>query len=72
VTAAVTKLGGSVLSSQVNLQGTEAKAGHDVADGMLSLFINQLVVQAPSSFWHDAGRQATAGEASLRKDIAVM
>jgi general secretion pathway protein M len=27
VTAAVTKLGGSVLSSQVDLQGTEAKAG---------------------------------------------
>lgn len=68
VTAAVTKLGGSVLSSQVDLQGTEAKAGflsviasceieqpglqqllYDVEAGMPFLFIDQLVVQAPSS-----------------------
>jgi hypothetical protein len=59
VTAAVTKLGGSVLSSQVDLQGTEAKTGYDVEDGMLFLLIDQLVVQAPSSFWQVAGRQAT-------------
>ena len=69
VTAAVTKLGGSVLSSQVDLQGTEAKAGflsviasceidqpglqqllYDVEAGMPFLFIDQLVVQAPSGF----------------------
>jgi general secretion pathway protein M len=69
VTAAVTKLGGSVLSSQVDLQGTEAKAGflsviasceidqvglqqllYDVEAGMPFLFIDQLVVQAPSNF----------------------
>jgi len=68
VTAAVAKLGGSVLSSQVDLQGTEAKAGflsviasceidqpglqqllYDVEAGMPFLFIDQLVVQAPSS-----------------------
>ena len=69
VTAAVTKIVGSVLSSQVDLQGTEAKAGflsviasceidqpglqqllYDVEAGMPFLFIDQLVVQAPSSF----------------------
>jgi general secretion pathway protein M len=69
VTAAVTKLGGSVLSSQVDLQGNDAKAGflsviasceidqpglqqllYDVEAGMPFLFIDQLVVQAPSSF----------------------
>ncbi len=69
VTAAVTKLGGSVLSSQVDVQGTEAKAGflsviasceidqvglqqllYDVEAGMPFLFIDQLVVQAPSNF----------------------
>jgi general secretion pathway protein M len=69
VTAAVTKLGGSVLSSQVDLQGTEAKAGflsviasceidqpglqqllYDVEAGMPFLFIDQLVVQAPTNF----------------------
>ena len=69
VTGAVTKLGGSVLSSQVDLQGTEAKAGflsviasfeidqpglqqlvYDVDAGMPFLFIDQLVVQAPSNF----------------------
>ena len=67
LTAAVTKLGGSVLSSQVDLQGTESKAGflsviascemdqpglqkllYDVEAGMPFLFIEQLVVQAPT------------------------
>lgn len=69
VTAAVAKLGGSVLSSQVDLQGTESKAGflsvvasceidqpglqqllYDVEAGMPFLFVDQLVVQASSSF----------------------
>jgi general secretion pathway protein M len=83
VTAAVTKLGGSVLSSQVDLQGTEAKAGflsviasceidqpglqqllYDVEAGMPFLFIDQLVVQAPSSF-------GTSTEGKLRVLLTV-
>jgi general secretion pathway protein M len=83
VTAAVTKLDGSVLSSQVDLQGTEAKAGflsviasceidqpglqqllYDVEAGMPFLFIDQLVVQAPSSF-------GTSTEGKLRVLLTV-
>jgi general secretion pathway protein M len=83
VTAAVTKLGGSVLSSQVDLQGTEAKAGflsviasceidqpglqqllYDVEAGMPFLFIDQLVVQAPSSF-------GTSADGKLRVLLTV-
>jgi general secretion pathway protein M len=83
VTAAVAKLGGSVLSSQVDLQGTEAKAGflsviasceidqpglqqllYDVEAGMPFLFIDQLVVQAPSSF-------GTSTEGKLRVLLTV-
>jgi general secretion pathway protein M len=83
VTGAVTKLGGSVLSSQVDLQGTEAKAGflsviasceidqpglqqllYDVEAGMPFLFIDQLVVQAPSSF-------GTSTEGKLRVLLTV-
>ena len=83
VTAAVTKIGGSVLSSQVDLQGTEAKAGflsviasceidqpglqqllYDVEAGMPFLFIDQLVVQAPSSF-------GTSAEGKLRVLLTV-
>ena len=83
VTAAVTKLGGSVLSSQVDLQGTEAKTGflsviasceidqpglqhllYDIEAGMPFLFIDQLVVQAPSSF-------GTSTEGKLRVLLTV-
>ena len=83
VTAAVAKLGGSVLSSQVDLQGTQAKAGflsviasceidqpglqqllYDVEAGMPFLFIDQLVVQAPSSF-------GTSTEGKLRVLLTV-
>ncbi len=83
VTAAVTKLGGSVLSSQVDLQGTEAQAGflsviasceidqpglqqllYEVEAGMPFLFIDQLVVQAPSSF-------GTSTEGKLRVLLTV-
>lgn len=83
VTAAVTKLGGSVLSSQVDLQGTQAKAGflsviascevdqpglqqllYDLEAGMPFLFIDQLVVQAPSNF-------GTSTEGKLRVLLTV-
>lgn len=83
VTAAVAKLNGSVLSSQVDLQGTEAKAGflsviasceidqpglqqllYDVEAGMPFLFIDQLVVQAPTSI-------SNTGEGKLRVLLTV-
>ena len=69
VTAAVTKFGGNVLSSQVDLQGTQSKSGfltvvascdidqsglqqllYDVETSVQFLFVDQLVVQTPSSF----------------------
>jgi len=65
--AAVTKVGGNILSSQVELQGSQSKAGligviasceleqpalqqllYDLEAGMPFLFIEQLVVQAPT------------------------
>ncbi len=68
VAGAVTKFGGNVLSTQVELKGTQSKAGflsilasceieqiglqqllYDLEAGMPFLFIDQLVVQAPSS-----------------------
>ncbi|MEA2830882.1 MAG: ral secretion pathway protein [Bradyrhizobium sp.] len=68
VAGAVTKLGGNVLSTQVELKGTQSKAGflsilasceieqvglqqllYDLEAGMPFLFIDQLVVQAPST-----------------------
>jgi general secretion pathway protein M len=67
VAGAVTKFGGNVLSTQVDLNGTQSKAGfisimasceieqvglqqllYDLEAGMPFLFIDQLVVQAPS------------------------
>lgn len=68
VAGAVTKFGGNVLSTQVELKGTQSKAGflsilasceidqvglqqllYDIEAGMPFLFIDQLVVQAPST-----------------------
>jgi general secretion pathway protein M len=68
VAGAVTKFGGTVLSTQVELKGTQSKAGflsilvscdidqvglqqllYDLEAGMPFLFIDQLVVQAPSA-----------------------
>jgi general secretion pathway protein M len=68
VAGAVTKFGGNVLSTQVDLKGTQSKAGflsilasceieqvglqqllYDLEAGMPFLFIDQLVVQAPST-----------------------
>ncbi len=83
VTAAVTKLGGNVLSSQVDLQGTQSKTGfltiiascdidqpglqqllYDVEAGMPFLFVDQLVVQAPTLL-------AASGDGKLRILLAV-
>lgn len=68
VAGAVTKFGGNVQSTQVELKGTQSKAGfisilasceieqaglqqllYDLEAGMPFLFIDQLVVQAPST-----------------------
>jgi general secretion pathway protein M len=77
VAGAVTKFGGNVLSTQVELKGTQSKAGflsilasceidqvglqqllYDIEAGMPFLFIDQLVVQAPSTLansWRSPG-----------------
>jgi general secretion pathway protein M len=63
VAGAVTKLGGNVLSSQLDLQGTQSKALiYDLEAGMPFLFVEQLAVQAPTS---------SSGEGKLRILLAV-
>ena len=83
VAGAVTKFGGNVLSTQVELKGTQSKAGflsilasceidqaglqqllYDIEAGMPFLFIDQLVVQAPSTL-------ANSGNGKLRILLAV-
>jgi general secretion pathway protein M len=83
VAGAVTKFGGTVLSTQVELKGTQSKAGflsilvscesdqvglqqllYDLEAGMPFLFIDQLVVQAPSTL-------SSAGSGKLRILLAV-
>ncbi|HET6839981.1 MAG TPA: type II secretion system protein GspM [Bradyrhizobium sp.] len=83
VAGAVTKFGGNVLSTQVELKGTQSKAGflsilasceieqmglqqllYDLEAGMPFLFIDQLVVQAPST-------SSSAGNGKLRILLAV-
>lgn len=83
VAGAVTKFGGNVLSSQVDLKGTQSKAGflsvlasceidqvglqqllYDLEAGMPFLFIDQLVVQAPSTL-------SSTGNGKLRIVLAV-
>jgi general secretion pathway protein M len=82
VAGAVTKFGGNVLSTQVELKGTQSKAGfinilasceieqpalqqvlYDLEAGMPFLFIDQLVVQAPST--------SSSGGGKLRILLAV-
>jgi len=82
VAGAVTKFGGNVLSTQVELKGTQSKAGfinilasceieqpalqqvlYDLEAGMPFLFIDQLVVQAPST--------SSSGSGKLRILLAV-
>lgn len=67
VAAATTQIGGNILSSQVDLQGSQAKAGfvsvtaslevesaalqrllYDLEAGMPFVFVDQMVIQAPS------------------------
>jgi general secretion pathway protein M len=83
VAGAVTKFGGTVLSTQVELKGTQSKAGflsilvscdidqvglqkllYDLEAGMPFLFIDQLVVQAPSTL-------SNSGSGKLRILLAV-
>jgi general secretion pathway protein M len=83
VAGAVTKFGGNVLSTQVELKGTQSKAGfisilasceidqvglqqllYDLEAGMPFLFIDQLVVQAPSTL-------SSSGSGKLRILLAV-
>ena len=83
VAGAVTKFGGNVLSTQVELKGTQSKAGflsilasceidqvglqqliYDIEAGMPFLFVDQLVVQAPSTL-------AKSGNGKLRILLAV-
>jgi general secretion pathway protein M len=83
VAGAVTKFGGNVLSSQVELKGTQSKAGfisilasceidqpglqqllYDLEASMPFLFIDQLVVQAPSTL-------SSSGSGKLRILLAV-
>jgi general secretion pathway protein M len=83
VAGAVTKFGGNVLSTQVELKGTQSKAGfinilasceidqvglqqliYDLEAGMPFLFIDQLVVQAPSTM-------SSSGSGKLRILLAV-
>ncbi|SHJ56624.1 general secretion pathway protein M [Bradyrhizobium lablabi] len=83
VAGAVTKFGGNVLSTQVELKGTQSKAGfisilasceidqvglqhllYDLEAGMPFLFIDQLVVQAPSTL-------SSSGGGKLRILLAV-
>ena len=83
VAGAVTKFGGNVLSTQVELKGPQSKAGflsilasceidqvglqqliYDIEAGMPFLFVDQLVVQAPSTL-------ANSGNGKLRILLAV-
>jgi len=83
VAGAVTKFGGNVLSTQVELKGTQSKAGflsilasceidqvglqqllYDLEAGMPFLFIDQLIVQAPSTL-------SSSGSGKLRIVLAV-
>jgi general secretion pathway protein M len=83
VAGAVTKFGGNVLSTQVDLKGTQSKAGflsilasceidqaglqqllYDLEAGMPFLFIDQLVVQAPSTL-------SNSGNGKLRILLSV-
>jgi general secretion pathway protein M len=83
VAGAVTKLGGNVLSTQVELNGTQSKTGflsilvsceidqvelqqllYELEAGMPFLFIDQLIVQAPSTL-------SSSGSGKLRILLAV-
>ncbi len=76
VARAVTRVGGNLVSTQVDLQGTQSKAGYisvtascdveqsalqkllyDLEAGMPFLFVDQLVVQSPTTSASGADRQ---------------
>jgi general secretion pathway protein M len=83
VTAAVTKLGGNVLSSQVDLQGTQSKSGFltiiancDIDQGGLQQLLYDIEAGMPFLFVEQLSVQAPAGftssnEGRLRVLLAV-
>jgi general secretion pathway protein M len=90
VAGAVTKVGGNILSSQVDLQGPQIKDGfisvtanceveqpalqqliYNLESGMPFLFIDQLVVQAPTAAGGLPGGAKAAETAKMRVLISV-
>jgi general secretion pathway protein M len=90
VAGAVTKVGGNILSSQVDLQGPQSKDGfigvtanceveqpalqqllYNLESGMPFLFIDQLVVQAPTAATGAPGGAKAAENAKMHVLISV-
>jgi general secretion pathway protein M len=90
VAEAVTKVGGNILSSQVDLQGPQIKDGfisvtancdveqpalqqllYNLESGMPFLFVDQLVVQAPTAAGSSAGATKAAETAKMHVLISV-
>jgi general secretion pathway protein M len=90
VAGAVTKVGGNILSSQVDLQGPQSKDGfisvtanceveqpavqqllYNLESGMPFLFIDQLVVQAPTAAAGPAGGAKAAEAVKMHVLISV-
>jgi general secretion pathway protein M len=90
VAGAVTKVGGNILSSQVDLQGPQVKDGfisvtancdveqpalqdllYNLESGMPFLFVDQLVVQAPTAAGGPAGGAKAAETVRMHVLISV-
>jgi general secretion pathway protein M len=90
VAEAITKVGGNILSSQVELQGPQIKDGfisvtancdveqpalqqllYNLESGMPFLFVDQLVVQAPTSAASSPGAAKAAESAKMHVLISV-
>jgi general secretion pathway protein M len=90
VAEAVTKVGGNILSSQVDLQGPQIKDGfisvtancdveqpalqqllYNLESGMPFLFVDQLVVQAPTAAASSPGAAQAAETAKMHVLISV-
>jgi general secretion pathway protein M len=90
VAEAVTKVGGNILSSQVDLQGPQIKDGfisvtancdveqpalqqllYNLESGMPFLFVDQLVVQAPTAAASSSGAAKAAETAKMHVLISV-
>jgi general secretion pathway protein M len=90
VAEAITKVGGNILSSQVDLQGPQIKDGfisvtancdveqpalqqllYNLESGMPFLFVDQLVVQAPTAAASSPGAAKAAESAKMHVLISV-